>query len=164
MPANDLDFQALPKVALSQTLISLLPVVLLIPVLLTALYWLIAILFYNSPHLLRDTALVALGQLVFLIVLWIGFSNLRYRYTVYALNARIFAVRTGVFWRKDTRVTHARVQYVDIQRSPLARWLGLATLTVFTSGSALPAIRLTGLSLERAEAIRHILIWHDHRA
>ncbi|MBV7433745.1 PH domain-containing protein [Cardiobacteriaceae bacterium TAE3-ERU3] len=161
MPTHSLDFQALPKAALMQIRIALLPVVLLVPVLLTALYWLIALIFYHLPDLLRNTLLVALTQLVIFVALWIGLSKLRYRYTTYELNAHVFAVRTGIFWRNDTRVTRARVQYVDIQRSPLARRLGLATLTVFTSGSALPAIKLAGLSLESAEEIRYTLIERD---
>ena len=163
MSSNQLDFQALPKKALTQMRIAALPLALLIPLLLAALYWLIAVIPPDAtPHLWRNTALVAVGILLVWLLLWWWMSKLRYRYTMYALDAHLFAVRSGVFWRKDTRVTRARVQYVDIQRSPLARRLGLATLTVFTSGSALPAIRLAGLSLEKAEAIRHSLIGRDN--
>ena len=162
MPANRLEFQRLPQKALTQMRIATLPLTLLIPVLWAAVYWVIAIIPADStPHLWRNTALVAAGILFLWLPLWWWISKLRYRYTMYALDAHLFAVRSGVFWRNDTRVTRARVQYVDIQRSPLARRLGLATLTVFTSGSTLPAIRLAGLSLEKAEAIRHILIGRD---
>lgn len=64
------------------------------------------------------------------------------------------ATRRGGVWRTDTLVPVSRVQHLDLERGPLERRLGLATLVVHTAGTRMAAVRLPLLALADAEALR----------
>ena len=104
-----------------------------------------------------------LWSAVFLIVLSIAlgffYSRLQWRHTQYALTAQGLRIRRGVWWRTDTIVARSRVQHTDLHRGPIDRALGLAGLRVYTAGSELMRVTLSGLSAEQAEKIRDALIW-----
>jgi membrane protein YdbS with pleckstrin-like domain len=56
------------------------------------------------------------------------------------------------------------VQHTDVHSGPLDRRWGLADLTVFTAGTEAAAIRLPGLPVERALALRDALLQgHDRQ-
>jgi len=61
-------------------------------------------------------------------------------------------VERGVWWRSQTFVPRARVQHTDVDQGPLARRFGLATLRVFTAGSAHSEIGIE--DLRHADALR----------
>lgn len=75
-----------------------------------------------------------------------------WRYTVHRWEITSEAVYTRVGWlSQESRVAPiSRVQTVDIERGPLERLLGLATVTVTTASSA-GAVTITGLDLPVAE-------------
>ena len=81
----------------------------------------------------------------------------RSRRTRWRLDDNAFGVQRARLWASDTRVPRARVQHLDIQRGPLQRRAGLATLVVHTAGSQLPALRLRGLDHADAERLRDLL-------
>ncbi|WP_246191068.1 PH domain-containing protein [Pseudoxanthomonas taiwanensis] len=78
----------------------------------------------------------------------------RHRRIGWKLDADGFAIRRGGLWRVETLVPVSRVQHLDLERGPLERRLGLATLVVHTAGTRLAAVRLPLLALEDAEALR----------
>ena len=78
----------------------------------------------------------------------------RHRRIGWKLDADGFAIRRGGLWRVETLVPVSRVQHLDLERGPLERRLGLATLVVHTDGTRLAAVRLPLLALEDAEALR----------
>ena len=78
----------------------------------------------------------------------------RWRYAVHRWECSPTAVftRTG-WWTQERRVAPiSRVQTVDLERGPIARMLGLATVTVTTASSA-GAVELEGLDLATAESV-----------
>jgi len=79
---------------------------------------------------------------------------LRHRRIGWKLDADGFATRRGGLWRTETLVPVSRVQHLDLERGPLERRLGLATLVVHTAGTRLAAVRLPLLALADAEALR----------
>ena len=81
----------------------------------------------------------------------------RTRRTCWRLDDNALGVRRLRLWESDVRVPRARVQHLDIQRGPLQRRAGLATLTVHTAGSQHHALRLVGLELADAEWLRELL-------
>ncbi|AXK87932.1 hypothetical protein SAMN05421776_106200 [Nocardia farcinica] len=88
---------------------------------------------------------LALAVFSALIVPW-------WRYAVHRWEITDEAVYTRVGWlSQESRVAPiSRVQTVDIERGPLERLLGLATVTVTTASSA-GAVTITGLDLPVAE-------------
>lgn len=87
---------------------------------------------------------------------WLG--RARWRRTRWRLDAQGFHVRRGWLWRTEILVPRTRVQHLDIQRGPLERHFGLATLIVHTAGSQTAALQQSGLADADAVALRDALI------
>ncbi|KFN49900.1 PH domain-containing protein [Arenimonas composti] len=112
---------------------------------------------------LLDTGLIgtaALGAvLVFGAATFAAFTAwLRTRRTRWKLDARGLQVRRGLVWRLERLVPRSRVQHLDIERGPIERGFGLATLVVHTAGTRIQALRQSGLREEDAVALRDALL------
>lgn len=68
------------------------------------------------------------------------------------------SLRRGLYWRNETLIPRSRVQHMDIERGPLLRRFGLATLVTHTAGTRLNALRVVGLELTEARRIRDALV------
>ena len=79
---------------------------------------------------------------------------LRHRRIGWKLDEDGFATRRGGLWRSETLVPVSRVQHLDLERGPIERQLGLATLVVHTAGTRMAAVKLPLLALADAEALR----------
>ena len=82
----------------------------------------------------------------------IGF--VRHRRIAWKLDGDGLATRRGGLWRSETLVPVSRVQHLDLERGPVERQLGLATLVVHTAGTRMAAVKLPLLALDDAEALR----------
>lgn len=82
------------------------------------------------------------------------FGMFRHRRIGWKLDDDGFATRRGGLWWSETLVPVSRVQHLDLERGPLERRLGLATLVVHTAGTRMAAVKLPLLGLEDAEALR----------
>lgn len=87
---------------------------------------------------------------------WLG--GLRHGRVLVRLDADGLQVRRGLCWRSETRVPRSRVQHIDIERGPLLRRRGLATLVVHTAGTRLNAVRVVGLGDYHARRLRDALV------
>lgn len=88
-----------------------------------------------------------------------GFRAVRYR-----LDEEGIEIHRGIWWRRELRVLRSRVQHTDLQRGPLDRRLGLADLELHTAGSKNATVKLEGLDVERAVALRDALLQgHDRQ-
>jgi len=83
---------------------------------------------------------------------------LAYHYTRWRLDADGLRVRRGRFWRSEVLVPRARVQHLDIERGPIERRFGLATLVVHTAGTRLSAVRQPGFDEASANQLRDALV------
>ena len=73
-------------------------------------------------------------------------------------------IHRGIWWRSEIRVLRSRVQHTDLQRGPLDRRLGLADLDLHTAGSKNATVKLPGLDVDRAIALRDALLQgHDRQ-
>ena len=86
------------------------------------------------------------------------YANAYCRRLRFRLDADGLSIRRGVFWHSEVRVARSRVQHTDVNRGPLDRRLGLATLKVHTAGTRLASIQLDGLDADRALALRDALL------
>lgn len=82
----------------------------------------------------------------------------RCRHTTWHLDERGLHVRRGLVWRKEILVPRSRVQHLDLERGPVERHFGLATLVVHTAGTRLNALRQSGFLDEDAVAVRDALL------
>ena len=78
----------------------------------------------------------------------LGTAILRYWFFRFTVDDDGLRIRQGVFKKTHLEIQFERVQGMDVERSPVDRLLGLATVTFDTAGSAaregrLPAIRRT---------------------
>jgi uncharacterized protein len=88
---------------------------------------------------------------VTLLVLWVKYRTLRYRF-----DGEGVWRRQGLLWRSEVNITYRRIQDIHLTNGLLQRWFGLASVSIQTAaGSASPAIEIEGV-LE-AEALRDFL-------
>lgn len=83
-----------------------------------------------------------------------GGAYLRYVAWGFDVEASDLRVRRGVLVRTTSVIPLARIQHVDTQQDVLERWLGLASLVVYTAGVRGAEIAVPGLAIADAESIR----------
>lgn len=105
-------------------------------------------------------ATFALGLLACAALGW-RYAGARYRRTRFALDGAGLRIRRGVVWRSETLVPRSRVQHTDLNRGPLDRRFGLATLKVYTAGTKLASVSIDGLPEARAAELRDALVSDD---
>ena len=87
----------------------------------------------------------------------------RYHARGFAMGGDRLRVVRGLLFRSDTVVPFGRVQHIDVNQGPLARYYGLATLTLHTAGSHNASVHLPGLLNEDAMAMRETVRAHIKR-
>ncbi|KFN44056.1 PH domain-containing protein [Arenimonas oryziterrae] len=107
------------------------------------------------------------GVLVFAVLgaalgVWLGYR--RWKFAAWRLDAQGLQVRRGRWWRKEILVPRSRVQHLDIERGPIERHFGLATLIVHTAGTRLHALRQPGFLDADAVALRDALVPASNRS
>jgi uncharacterized protein len=101
-------------------------------------------------------AAVALVLLSSVAGTWLGYR--RWKFSAWKLDATGLQVRRGRFWQREVLVPRSRVQHLDIERGPIERNFGLATLVVHTAGSRVHALRQPGFADADAIALRDALV------
>ncbi|RLB57102.1 MAG: hypothetical protein DRJ42_01355 [Deltaproteobacteria bacterium] len=81
-------------------------------------------------------------------------TRLRYRRLEFTIDAVNLRVRHGVLVHREKTIPITRLQHLDVDRGPLERLFGLASLSVFTSGGRAATFRIPGLTPTRAEEMR----------
>lgn len=92
------------------------------------------------------------------------YANARFRRARFALTDDGLRIRRGVFWQSEILVPRSRVQHTDLNRGPIDRQLGMASLKVYTAGTKLASVSLDGLPDARAVELRDALVSDDDDA
>ena len=112
--------------------------------------------------LLEPSATTALALGVALLVLFAVFGVLygraRAKRVRWRLDRRGLQVSRGLVWQGEVLVPRSRVQHLDIERGPIERRFGLASLVVHTAGTRLSALRQGGFVDAEAVALRDALL------
>jgi membrane protein YdbS with pleckstrin-like domain len=100
------------------------------------------------------------GLAIITIIALAGFAlgRARWRRTQWRLDARGLQVRRGLVWKSEVLVPRTRVQHLDLERGPIERRFGLATLVVHTAGTRMHALRQHGFLDADAVALRDALL------
>lgn len=115
---------------------------------------------------LSPLAKLVLYSLGFVLVVWLGwrYANASYARTAFALTSVGLRIQRGILWRSETLVPRSRVQHIDLNRGPLDRRFGLATLKLYTAGTKLASVALDGLPDARATELRDALVSQEDDA
>jgi hypothetical protein len=123
----------------------------------------LGLLFYwtsSEPRFLR--LLLLGGMLVFVVgaslLATLILPRLAFEHARWRLFPLVLEIRRGVVFRHQISVPRARVQHTDVERGPIERRFGLATLVVHTAGHDDSEIRLGGLEHGVALALRDRLL------
>jgi membrane protein YdbS with pleckstrin-like domain len=87
---------------------------------------------------------------------WLAYR--RWQSSAWKLDPTGLHLRRGRAWRREILVPRSRVQHLDIERGPIERQFGLATLILHTAGTRQHAIRQAGLPDAVAVALRDALV------
>lgn len=122
---------------------------------LSTLFWVVAILLASAFIPLP----VSLGPLAALmaasgVISILFYAPARWRAWTFEVGPHDVRLRHGVHWRTESVVPHVRIQHVDTSHGPIERWLGLASVIIFTAGSVGGALAIPGLDLAEAETLR----------
>lgn len=123
----------------------------------------LALVFRQSSQRSFANIAFALIGLLLLATLAAWLNHRRWRAAAWKLDETGLHVRRGRMWRKEILIPRSRVQHLDIERGPIERRFGLATLTIHTAGTRLHALRQPGLRDEDAVALRDALIPASNR-
>ena len=101
--------------------------------------------------------LVALGGILLVILLIMLFSWLTWRFATYRITEAAVEVRGGIVFRSHRRAPLERIQSVNLQRSLLARALGLTKIEVVTAGQG-GKVELSFLGHRDAKTVREQIL------
>lgn len=109
-------------------------------------------------HFLWGTwAWIATGVVGAFGLLQLALSVRRVRAIGYALREDDLLFRRGLLFQRIVAVPYGRMQLIDLNRGPIARWLGLSELK-FVTAAAASAVTIPGIEKTRAEELRDRLV------
>lgn len=117
--------------------------------------------FFTAPwpfalRLMLPFAWITVSVLLLAFTLW--WPAVSWRHASYQVDESGLSIVRGVVWSTHTVVPRSRVQHTDVSRGPIERMYELATLVVYTAGTEHAAVHLSGLTHERALAVRDRLL------
>ena len=74
------------------------------------------------------------------------------------IDAKVLELRHGRLVQHTRLIPLARLQHVDLERGPLERMFGLASLVIHTAGTHAASTRIPGLEAEEAARLRDHLV------
>ncbi|WP_336660938.1 PH domain-containing protein [Leucobacter sp. USHLN153] len=101
--------------------------------------------------------LLVFGALVAVLLLIVFFSWLGWRFATYRITGSAVEARSGVIFRSHRRAPLERIQSVNLQRSLLARVLGLTKIEVVTAGQG-GKVELSYLGHRDAKTVREQIL------
>lgn len=81
-----------------------------------------------------------------------------YRAWGYRIDDRVLETRSGIMFQVRRLLPLTRLQHVDLQRGPIERAFGLASLILHTAGTHQASITIPGLDAEEAARLRDHLV------
>lgn len=153
---DPLDFQPLdPRLLRARTVITLGSGLLL------AIIGLVVVTLLDSNRWIGG---IAVAVIVVLTAIDLVATRVSFRSWGYVVRDRDLTVRHGVINRSVTSVSFNRVQHAAVNSGPIERWLGLATLKVFTAGSIGADVSIEGLPAEDAAKLQNLVLENVARA
>lgn len=106
----------------------------------------------------RSEALITLAVIAAVAVIGVGYALLAWQRARYRVDEQALQMRSGVLFRQERQAQLDRLQAVDVVRPLLARFFGLAELSLEVAGGGNSAIKLSLLREADAQALRSTLL------
>jgi membrane protein YdbS with pleckstrin-like domain len=95
----------------------------------------------------------------------IGLMNVLYSHLAdvrktFALRELDLNYSSGLFFRKTISQPITRIQHIELKSGPIERYIGLATLQVFSAGGATHTFEIPGLEVDTAQKLRQFILQH----
>ena len=107
--------------------------------------------------------IIAAPVALILLLVTVFLPQRRYAVRGHAMSDDRLRVVKGIMFHSDTVVPFGRVQHIDVDRGPIERYYGLATLQLYTAGSHGDVVSLPGLAHEDALEMRETIRAHIKR-
>ncbi len=116
----------------------------------------IGLAFFLSIDQIQDPVKISLATVAYALFVTINVVavHINYKYSGYALRQKDMLYRNGWLQRKTRIVLINRIQHVSVQSGPLERRFGLASVSVYTAGSAAADFTIKGIKEETAKKIK----------
>jgi uncharacterized protein len=103
------------------------------------------------------------AAIVFCVAMLVMVLNALYRYKAaraigYAVREHDLLRRSGLFWQKEVVQPLRRVQHVELNRGPIEKRVGLASISLFSAGSGRATFTIPGLKLITAARLRRYVL------
>jgi|TARA_B110000977_G_scaffold43836_1_gene59504 hypothetical protein len=119
----------------------------------------IAIVFMNYKDLFEwseySVWLYVMLSVIFMVILFLKIIGFKKR--KYAVREKDISYKKGVFFRSLTTVPFNRIQHIEIDQGPVARYFGLVALSVFTAGDSSDDLKVSGLLKKDAVQIKEFI-------
>ena len=99
---------------------------------------------------------LAVAALRFWLLYW--YPARAYESWGYRMDQKVLETRSGIWWRKTHLLPLSRLQHVDLNRGPLERAHGLASLVLHTAGTHDASLVIPGLDADEAVRLRDQLV------
>jgi membrane protein YdbS with pleckstrin-like domain len=104
---------------------------------------------------------LAIGLLIWLLyrlILIVWHPKRAYKAWSYRLDQSVLEIRYGIWWKTIQLLPLSRLQHADIQKGPLERRYGLASLHLYTAGTHSAVLTIPGLNEDHAIQLRDHLV------
>ena len=119
----------------------------------------IAVTFMNYKDLFEwseySVWLYVMLSFIFMVILFLKIIGFKKR--KYAVREKDISYKKGVFFRSLTTVPFNRIQHIEIDQGPVARYFGLVALSVFTAGDSSDDLKVSGLLKKDAVQIKEFI-------
>lgn len=124
---------------------------------------------YFQPWITLPEKLYAILPLIIWGVALIGLFNVWYSSLAdvrktYTLRELDLNYSCGLFFRKTISQPITRIQHIELKRGPIERYVGLASLQVYSAGGATHTFEIPGLPVDTAQKLRHFILQHKEVA
>lgn len=101
-----------------------------------------------------------IAAVYFLIIIWLFFIWVPkiLKRLKYVLHDEDIQLQKGYLYWRQLAIAANRIQHIEVTQGPLERFLGLASLVIYTAGSIGSDMKLPGLNLRTAQEIRARLL------
>ncbi len=106
----------------------------------------------------RWVGFIVIATVVVFTALAVVATRVSFRYWGYLVREQDLTVCHGVLNRTVTSVSFNRVQHASVNSGPLERWLGLATLRVYTAGGVGADVVIEGLRQDDAAKLQSLIL------
>ncbi len=94
------------------------------------------------------------------VCLWLSFWRppRLYRAWRYRVDLKVLETRSGIIFQRTRLLPLSRLQHVDLERGPVERMFGLASLVLHTAGTHSANLTIPGLDADEAVRLRDRLV------